>query len=118
LLSYPVAAAKNSLVRASLAFAAGRHQRAERRFVYNESLAEIVKLLPLDSSFTGRTEIWEFAIASLNLRPLFGYGSPHLGKPTRSKIWFRRPDRVGRPPRRTATTLSRYGLTIGPRPCV
>lgn len=75
LLSYPIAAAKSLLVRASLCFlpliainvlSVGS--------VYNESLAAIVKILPLDSSFTGRTEIWEFAIASLNLRPLLGYG--------------------------------------------
>ena len=33
--------------------------------VMSESLAEIAKLLPLDSSFTGRTDIWSFALQSL-----------------------------------------------------
>lgn len=42
--------------------------------VMNESLAAIAKLLPLDSSFTGRTDIWEFALQSLQLRLVTGYG--------------------------------------------
>ncbi len=42
--------------------------------VMNEGLAEIAKMLPLDSSFTGRTEIWEFALQSLRLRLATGYG--------------------------------------------
>jgi len=42
--------------------------------VMNESLAAIAKLLPLDSSFTGRTDIWEFALQSLQLRLATGYG--------------------------------------------
>ena len=42
--------------------------------VMSESLAAIAKLLPLDSSFTGRTEIWEFALQSLQLRLATGYG--------------------------------------------
>ena len=42
--------------------------------VMSESLAAIAKLLPLDSSFTGRTDIWEFALQSLQLRLATGYG--------------------------------------------
>jgi O-antigen ligase len=42
--------------------------------VMNESLAEIAKVLPLNSSFTGRTDIWTFALQSLQQRLLTGYG--------------------------------------------
>jgi O-antigen ligase len=42
--------------------------------VFSERMADIVKLLPLDTTFTGRTDIWEFAISSLSLRPVLGYG--------------------------------------------
>ena len=39
-----------------------------------DGLAEIAKLLPLDSTFTGRTDIWNFAIQSLQARLPTGYG--------------------------------------------
>ena len=42
--------------------------------VFSERLSALVKLLPLDTTFTGRTDIWEFAISSLGLHPWFGYG--------------------------------------------
>ena len=42
--------------------------------VMSDGLAEIAKMLPLDSSFTGRTEIWTFALQSLQLRLATGYG--------------------------------------------
>jgi O-antigen ligase len=42
--------------------------------VMNEGLAEIAKMLPLDSSFTGRTDIWTFAVQSLQERLPTGYG--------------------------------------------
>ncbi|MDR3490046.1 MAG: O-antigen ligase [Bradyrhizobium sp.] len=42
--------------------------------VFDDRLAEVVKLLPIDTTFTGRTDIWEFAISSLGLRPFLGYG--------------------------------------------
>jgi O-antigen ligase len=42
--------------------------------VMSETLAEIAKLLPLDASFTGRTDIWNFAIQSLQPRLATGYG--------------------------------------------
>ena len=40
----------------------------------SETLAEIAKLLPLDSSFTGRIDIWNFAVQSLQERLTTGYG--------------------------------------------
>lgn len=39
-----------------------------------DGLAEIAKVLPLDASFTGRTDIWTFALQSLRLRLVTGYG--------------------------------------------
>jgi O-antigen ligase len=42
--------------------------------VMNESLGEIAKILPLDSSFTGRTDIWTFGVQASQLRLLTGYG--------------------------------------------
>jgi O-antigen ligase len=42
--------------------------------VFDERVAAIVKLLPLDTTFTGRTDIWEFALTSLALHPWLGYG--------------------------------------------
>jgi O-antigen ligase len=42
--------------------------------VMSNGLAEIAKMLPLDSSFTGRTEIWTFALQALQLRLPTGYG--------------------------------------------
>lgn len=37
-------------------------------------LADIAKLLPLDATFTGRTDIWGFAVQSLQSRLATGYG--------------------------------------------
>ena len=37
-------------------------------------LPHIAKMLPLDTSFTGRTDIWTFALQSLRLRLATGYG--------------------------------------------
>ena len=42
--------------------------------VMSDSLATIAKLLPLDTSFTGRTDIWAFALQSLQPKLLTGYG--------------------------------------------
>lgn len=39
-----------------------------------EGLAGISKLLPFDSTFTGRTDIWAFGLQSLHARLLTGYG--------------------------------------------
>jgi O-antigen ligase len=74
-LSVVIFAVKNLLLRAGLCFlpllclnllTVGS--------VFSETLAELVKLLPLDTTFTGRTDIWEFAISSLGLHPFLGYG--------------------------------------------
>jgi O-antigen ligase len=40
----------------------------------SDTLAGIAKLLPLDASFTGRIDIWNFAMQSLQPRLLTGYG--------------------------------------------
>jgi O-antigen ligase len=40
----------------------------------SDTLAEIAKLLPLDASFTGRIDIWNFALQSLKDRIMTGYG--------------------------------------------
>ena len=42
--------------------------------VMSDTLAQIAQLLPLDSSFTGRTDIWSFALQSLQPKLLTGYG--------------------------------------------
>jgi O-antigen ligase len=42
--------------------------------VMSDQLAEIAKLLPLDTSFTGRTDIWAFSIRSLQAKLWTGYG--------------------------------------------
>jgi O-antigen ligase len=42
--------------------------------VMSDGLAEIAKLLPLDASFTGRTDVWTFALQALQSRLLTGYG--------------------------------------------
>lgn len=42
--------------------------------VVSDQLAEISKLLPVDSSFTGRTDIWTFALQAAHARPWTGYG--------------------------------------------
>jgi O-antigen ligase len=42
--------------------------------VMSDQLAEIAKLMPLDTSFTGRTDIWAFAIQALQAKWLTGYG--------------------------------------------
>ncbi len=42
--------------------------------VMSPGLAAIAKMLPLDTSFTGRTDIWTFAVQALQLRLPTGYG--------------------------------------------
>ena len=42
--------------------------------VMSDTLAELVSKLPFDTSFTGRTDVWTFAILALKLRPYTGYG--------------------------------------------
>lgn len=42
--------------------------------VVSENLAAISKALPLDASFTGRTDIWTFGLQAAALKPWTGYG--------------------------------------------
>jgi len=42
--------------------------------VVSENLAGISKALPVDASFTGRTDIWTFGLQAAELRPWIGYG--------------------------------------------
>lgn len=42
--------------------------------VVSEPLAAVVRALPVDPTFTGRTDVWRFAIDALAARPLTGYG--------------------------------------------
>ncbi|WP_439574512.1 O-antigen ligase family protein [Phreatobacter sp.] len=42
--------------------------------VVNETLARLVAALPVDVTFTGRTDIWEFALEKIAERPLTGWG--------------------------------------------
>jgi O-antigen ligase len=42
--------------------------------VMSDGLAEIARLLPMDSTFTGRTDIWTFAVQALQERLPTGYG--------------------------------------------
>jgi O-antigen ligase len=42
--------------------------------VLSDHLADAAKLLPLDTSFTGRTDIWTFAVQALQSRLWTGYG--------------------------------------------
>jgi O-antigen ligase len=42
--------------------------------VMSDGLEAIAKMLPFDTTFTGRTDIWTFAFQSLQQRPSIGYG--------------------------------------------
>lgn len=42
--------------------------------VMNDTLSGIVSRLPFDTSFTGRTDVWTFAVQALRLRLITGYG--------------------------------------------
>ncbi|MCE4222451.1 O-antigen ligase family protein [Methylobacterium sp. C25] len=42
--------------------------------VMSDGLASVVAALPVDSTFTGRTDIWRFAIETIAARPITGYG--------------------------------------------
>jgi O-antigen ligase len=42
--------------------------------VASESMRAIVAALPIDATFTGRTEIWSFALDAISAHPLTGYG--------------------------------------------
>lgn len=42
--------------------------------IYSEAIHKLVEAVLSDASFTGRTEIWQFAIDSLAKHPITGYG--------------------------------------------
>ena len=42
--------------------------------VMSPSLGAMTRLLPLDPTFTGRSEIWEFALAAVAEKPIIGHG--------------------------------------------
>lgn len=42
--------------------------------VMSDALASIVAALPIDPTFTGRTDIWRFSIETIAARPIAGYG--------------------------------------------
>ena len=62
--------------------------------VIDDSLASLTRMLPLDTSFTGRTEIWSFALAAAQLRPWTGYGfsafwgGPWIKSQADGAAWF------------------------------
>jgi O-antigen ligase len=42
--------------------------------VVSKSIADIVRLLPIDATFTGRADVWELALEKIVERPLTGFG--------------------------------------------
>jgi len=42
--------------------------------VVSATLADVMKLLPFDATFTGRADIWQFALEAISLNPIKGYG--------------------------------------------
>ncbi len=42
--------------------------------VMSERLAAITRQLPVDPTFTGRTDVWEFAVSAFKEKPVFGHG--------------------------------------------
>lgn len=42
--------------------------------ILSETLASITRLVPIDMTFTGRTEVWDLAFDKIAERPLLGYG--------------------------------------------
>jgi O-antigen ligase len=42
--------------------------------VASPALSSITRLLPVDPTFTGRSEIWEFALAAVAEKPIIGHG--------------------------------------------
>ncbi|MDO9561782.1 MAG: O-antigen ligase [Bradyrhizobium sp.] len=74
-LSALVSAARSSRVRAVLCYAPlVVLNLMSIGAVVSPTLASIARSLPFDASFTGRTDVWRFAFASIAQKPLFGYG--------------------------------------------
>ncbi|MGL1797825.1 O-antigen ligase family protein, partial [Vibrio parahaemolyticus] len=42
--------------------------------VLSPSLGAITRALPIDSTFTGRSEIWELALGAVAEKPIIGHG--------------------------------------------
>lgn len=42
--------------------------------ITSEALANITRLLPVDPTFTGRSDVWEFALAAFREKPMLGHG--------------------------------------------
>jgi O-antigen ligase len=42
--------------------------------VTSEALANLTRQLPVDPTFTGRTDVWEFALAAFREKPILGHG--------------------------------------------
>lgn len=42
--------------------------------VLSSALGAMTRLLPLDPTFTGRSDIWEFALAAVSEKPIIGHG--------------------------------------------
>jgi O-antigen ligase len=42
--------------------------------VVSDRIADLTKQLPVDATFTGRTDIWEFALAAVAEKPMTGHG--------------------------------------------
>ncbi len=42
--------------------------------VISEPLGTVVRMLPIDATFTGRTDVWRFAVDAVAVKPLTGYG--------------------------------------------
>jgi O-antigen ligase len=55
--------------------------------VMNDTLKSITERLPIDATFTGRTEVWEFALAAFWEKPVFGHGF--------AAFWDNSSDRIG-----------------------
>jgi O-antigen ligase len=42
--------------------------------VMSDELAKLTRLLPVDPTFTGRNDVWEFALAAVREKPIIGHG--------------------------------------------
>jgi O-antigen ligase len=59
---------------ASIAAFAGSANLLTVGSVISEALANLTRQLPVDPTFTGRTDVWEFALAAFRERPILGHG--------------------------------------------
>lgn len=78
--------------------------------VVYESAKAILKMLPIDATFTGRTDIWEFAIASIGERPLTGFGYQAFWHSEVVRLAGRQGSRLGSPRLDEPQQLRRSGV--------